>query len=94
MTKTRWLELSEKAFELHFRKNQDYGGADFKNVLGLKGRFSDVFRKIARLKTALWDSKELLVKEGVEDTAIDLVVYSMLMWDEILTERKSNAGKN
>ena len=76
--------LTTQMHDITLRKNNDYGGADdpFKNFrefgsLGILVRMSD---KFARLKTALHEKRELQVKdETVEDTALDLAIYSLLL---------------
>lgn len=73
---TRMLEITTK-------KNNDYGGtADpFKNfrefgALGILVRMSD---KFARLRTAIEEQRKFEVDESIEDTAIDLANYSLLL---------------
>lgn len=76
--------LTAKMLEITTKKNNDYGGVTdpFKNFrdfkeLGILVRMSD---KFARLKTALAEKRELEVSdETVEDTALDLACYSLLL---------------
>jgi hypothetical protein len=54
-------------------KSREYGEGSF-FFLGTKGQFSDIYRKIIKLKTALWDGKpEQLTSEGVEEVIHDLI---------------------
>lgn len=86
MTRTRFYQICDKAWRLHHRKNKDYGHSELGDVLGLKGRFVDLWRKITRLKTKIWDNQSYEVDEKAEDTAIDLIVYAIMFYDN-LTER-------
>jgi hypothetical protein len=50
-------------------KSQDYG--DVFKELGVKGQYSDMHRKMRKLKKALWDD-EVLVGEQSEEILADL----------------------
>ncbi len=77
-------DIIKTMLDLTKRKNQDYGGQTdpFKNFkdfgeLGILVRMSD---KFARIKTALLEKRELQVKdEVIEDTILDLAVYSVIL---------------
>ncbi|QPX62607.1 hypothetical protein SEA_WOLLYPOG_55 [Arthrobacter phage Wollypog] len=64
--------------DLFETRSREYGdGAAF--FLGSKGQFSDIYRKIIKLKTALWDGKpEQLTSEGVEEVIYDLIGHLLL----------------
>lgn len=59
-------------------RSREYGdGAAF--FLGSKGQFSDIYRKIIKLKTALWDGRpEQLTSEGTEEVIYDLLGHLFL----------------
>lgn len=76
--------LTARMLDITTRKNNDYGSTTdpFKNFrefgeLGILVRMSD---KMARLKTAVVEKREFKVSdESVEDTALDLANYSLLL---------------
>jgi hypothetical protein len=98
MTRDEYLalfkQLTERMYTTTEAKNNDYGGAvdPFKNFhefqeLGILVRMGD---KMARLKTALVEKRELKVKdENVEDSAIDLATYSLLLVAYLRSKRAS-----
>lgn len=57
-------------------KNADYGDAAL--FLGTKGQFSDINRKFWKLKSALWDDKEL-IGESVDEILHDLIGHALLI---------------
>lgn len=65
----------------HFdRKHSDYldkGGFEPHKVLGERGQFADIWRKIWKLKNAMWDGKEL-VAEGKREILLDLIGHCFL----------------
>lgn len=77
-------ELTCEMLNLTAKKNSDYGGHTnpFKNFqdfgeLGILVRMSD---KLSRLRTAIFDKRELKVAdEQVDDTILDLAVYSLIL---------------
>jgi hypothetical protein len=87
-TRKEYLEnfagITKEMLELTTKKNNDYASEDdpFRNFrafeeLGILVRMSD---KFARLRTALYDRKELAVDdETVEDTILDLATYAVLL---------------
>jgi len=66
-----WLELFSS-------KNSEYGsGAAFE--LGARGQFSDMYRKMIKLKRAMWDADESVLKtEGVDEIINDLIGHCFL----------------
>jgi len=64
--------------ELFARKNSEYGsGSAFD--LGERGQFSDIYRKIIKLKRAMWDEDEsVLTTEGVDEIIMDLIGHCFL----------------
>lgn len=66
--------------DLFAAKNREYGNnAD---TLGPKGQFADIWRKIAKLKTGLWDDREEdLESESVDQILLDLIGHCFLTLD-------------
>lgn len=64
--------------ELFASKNSEYGsGSAFE--LGERGQFSDIYRKIIKLKRAMWDADEsVLTTEGVDEIIMDLIGHCFL----------------
>lgn len=66
-----------KFLELFISKNQEYG--ENAQTLGARGQFADIWRKIAKLKTGLWDGNEDRLKsEGVDEILRDLIGHCLL----------------
>lgn len=64
--------------QLFDQKNREYGSENA-FVLGSAGQFADIWRKIGKLKTALWDKKpEQLTSEGTEEIIHDLMGHLFL----------------
>jgi len=83
------IEVFMEALELHARKNSDYNNGIIdgsnsysdnriiiNNDFELVAKFCDIRRKYARLQNAIVNKREMKVDEKLEDTAIDLLVYS------------------
>ncbi len=71
-----WEHLPE-FLDLFIRKNSEYG--ENAQVLGPAGQFADMWRKMGKLKTALWDGQEeKLVSEGVDEILRDLIGHCFL----------------
>lgn len=66
--------------ELFARKNSEYqDGSGGAFTLGERGQFSDMYRKMIKLKAALWDGNESqLTTEGVEEILMDLIGHCFL----------------
>ena len=81
MIEAGFEEVMVEAIKLHDKKNNDYNGAvQLYKLIGLKGRYSDVFRKVIRLHSLVWEGNERKVKdETIRDTMLDLLVYTVLM---------------
>ena len=65
--------------ELFEQKNKDYGD-DNANILGPKGQFADIWRKIGKLKRAMWDGQSL-TGEQPEEILMDLIGHCFLTID-------------
>ena len=66
-----------KVLELFLNKNKDYGDDFDEFKLGAKGQFVDLWRKVGKLKKALWDGKPL-VGEQVPEIMMDLIGHLLL----------------
>ncbi len=96
VTREELLEMHEclcaKGRELMIRKNQDYGAdADpFRNFrfAGLPGFPVRMGDKVARLMTFAEKGSLMVKDESVEDTAIDLINYSVLLLGYIEDARR------
>jgi hypothetical protein len=70
------------------QKAKDYNGSlpgfpdGFENadVLGVKGQFAEIWRKIWKLKKGMWDGEQL-VNEGVREILMDLIGHCFLAID-------------
>lgn len=70
------LRLMPEWLRLFARKNADYGsGSSFD--LGVRGQYSDIHRKMIKLRRALWDG-ESLAFEGVDEIINDLIGHLFL----------------
>jgi hypothetical protein len=64
--------------ELFARKNADYGSfGESAGVLGIRGQYADIWRKMAKLKRSMWDG-ERLEFEGTEEVINDLIGHLFL----------------
>jgi hypothetical protein len=57
-------------------KNADYG--DDSGKLGVKGGFTDLWRKVNKLKRAIWDGQELH-GEQAREIAMDMIGHAFLL---------------
>lgn len=74
----RCIVIAERALERFIQRNKDYG--DEARVLGLKGQYSDLNRKIIKLKRIMWDDVEP-VNESLEEILQDLLGNILLTLD-------------
>lgn len=73
-----FLEQLPQWAELFARKNSEYGDTS-SMTLGPRGQFSDMYRKIIKLKRAMWDENEsILVSEGMDEILRDLIGHAFL----------------
>lgn len=81
---------------LFAEKNAEYGAGQQASgtALGVKGQFADIWRKIGKLKTALWDDNEAaLTSEGVDEILLDLIGHAFLtLWMRADTVRNAAPG--
>jgi len=100
MTLKEFDKIMNEARELFIRKTNDYVGSKNQNeflvnALGLRGRFVDLWRKIMRLKTLVWDGDSSKVKdETIKDTLIDMLIYSVMAINDFEREYSNRSRKN
>jgi hypothetical protein len=75
---------------LFSQKNKDYGNG-FSNELGIRGQYSDIHRKVGKLRRAMWDGEELEF-EGVSEILLDLVGNAFLTM-HMLDQNKTQPNK-
>lgn len=68
------LRVLPRVLELFLEKNKDY--ADWPD-LGVRGEFVELWRKVHKLKRALWDDQEL-VSEQWDEIIMDMVGHCLL----------------
>ena len=63
--------------DLFIRKNKEYG--ENAQTLGPRGQFSDMYRKMIKLRTGMWDGDEhLLTSESVDEILLDMIGHCFL----------------
>lgn len=91
--KTILLKHLPKFITLFNLKNSEYG--ENAQTLGSRGQFSDIWRKIAKLKTALWDGhEERLKSEGVDEILMDLIGHCFLILNIRENDRNEKSVKS
>jgi hypothetical protein len=66
-------------------KNAEYG--DNAQELGVPGQFADIWRKISKLRTAMWEGHpERLTSESTEQVIMDLIGHLFLTLDMLPEE--------
>jgi hypothetical protein len=76
------------------QRNADYRDADGfepSEVLGIRGQFAELWRKVWKLKNALWDGREM-VGESAEEILMDLMGHCALAIDMIRRKRDGVQG--
>jgi hypothetical protein len=66
------------AVRLFVKRNREYG--DNANVLGPKGQFADIWRKVSKLKNIMWDESVATedITESPEEIMMDLIGHCLL----------------
>lgn len=84
-----WVPLWLKGFE---RKARDYNASDGSwephEVLGVKGQFADIWRKIGKLKKSLWHDEVLEGEQPIE-IIDDLISHLFLTRDLLMLEEQT-----
>lgn len=78
------------ALELFRSKSRDYSersGIFTADLLGAKGQFAEIWRKIPKLKKGMWDGEELK-NEVVEEILYDILGHVLLALDMIPAEMR------
>lgn len=68
-------------------------GAGCWNSLGARGLFADLNRKYFRVKHLVWEGNDLKTSETIEDTLMDMAVYSLLMIMSLRDENTKVSSK-
>lgn len=77
------ISVLPKVLSLYLNKSKDYDGNVMSLLrLGPKAGFVDMWRKMGKLKSALWDGKAM-VGEQVDEILMDLVGHVLIILDEI-----------
>ena len=74
-----FIRVLVRALDTHARKNNDYNGKKVLFPATVESLYHDIRRKFGRLYNIMDETTEVMVDEKLEDTAIDLGVYSLLM---------------
>ena len=85
-------DVLPRVIELFLQKVADYSNGEavnWANVLGDRGQFADIWRKVGKLQTGLWEGREL-TGESVEEVVMDLIGHCLL----ILEMRTRNVGSD
>lgn len=97
MTKVEiFRELIEKMFETFKAKNADYGDSFGKSIKkhGLSASTIRIEDKLNRIESLIKNGKQEVKDESIEDTYLDMAVYSVLTLVEMKFERcKSNQNE-
>lgn len=86
----RWRELFD-AKSKDYNSSAAFGGTEPHKVLGVRGQFADIWRKIWKLKKVLWDG-ERLYHEDAEEILLDLIGHCFLTLD-LLWEQRQEAKR-
>lgn len=83
-----WLQRFEAAASDY---NSD-GALPFEphTVLGIRGQFADLWRKVWKLKKALWDGEELRGEQPIE--IIDDLIAHLFLTRDLLTQQVPEPG--
>jgi hypothetical protein len=74
----RVLVIAEDVLNLFIQKTKDYG--DTAEHLGSRGQYADMWRKMGKLKRALWDGIPM-INESAEEMVMDLIGHCLLTID-------------
>ena len=80
--------ILEQMSDLHARKNSDYGDAAYEGYkeFGITYYIIQLHNKLNRLKSLTKDASKPQVNESLEDTLIDLAVYSVMALEALKRE--------
>lgn len=80
MKKDPYLDMKDRiapeVLERFLEASEDYG--ETFRELGLKGQFSDIYRKIGKLKRSIWDGHELK-RESPREIAGDIIGHCLII---------------
>lgn len=87
----RVMAILDEARDLFLQKNKGYGDTAY--FLGAKGQYSDIYRKVGKLKHTLWDGHPIPEgSESNEEMLMDLIGHCLLTIDFIRTENQRNGN--
>lgn len=72
-----------------YNSSEEFGGMEPHTILGIRGQFADIWRKVWKLKKALWDG-ETLAGEQPREIIQDLIAHLFLTLD--LMEQQEQAS--
>lgn len=78
--------IAPAVLEHFIKRNREYG--DSAHVLGTKGQYADINRKVIKLKRYLWD--DVPVPDGgesIETIATELIGHLLILIDELNSEK-------
>ena len=85
------MNVLPEVLRLFLAKNKDYGDEMGVMRLGPKGQFVDIWRKVGKLKGALWDGKEL-AGEQVPEIMMDLIGHLLLALNDMDLDLQAGSG--
>jgi hypothetical protein len=92
------VHLVQEWIEQFLEKNKDYAsgptpgfpdGFENADVLGIQGQFAEIWRKIWKLKKALWDDQEL-IGEQPREVLLDMIGHCFLAIDMLDRAQKAS----
>lgn len=81
----RVTRIAMEALQVFLEKNRGYGNTAY--VLGARGQYADMNRKMGKLKHTLWDGNEP-VGEDIETMLMDMVGHTLLTIDFLREDQK------
>jgi hypothetical protein len=81
-----WMPLWLKGFERKARDYNSSSGWEPHEVLGVKGQFADLWRKVGKLKKALWDDEPLEGEQPLE--IIDDLISHLFLTRDLLLQKQ------
>jgi hypothetical protein len=85
-------DILPEVIELYLSKSRDYGGNVMDMLkLGPKASFVDLWRKVGKLKRAIWDEQPM-VGEQPDEILSDLVGHVLIILDERQASHRPGSG--
>lgn len=86
-----FIKTIVSALDIHANKNHDYNSKDSiqkYNAIETLAKFLDIRRKYSRIENIIMNELQYKVNETLEDSAIDLGVYSFLFAEYIYNHKQ------